>query len=334
MEKRSTTDLKEIRIATRKSPLALWQAAFVSQLCQKKGFKTKLVPIISKGDQIQDKPLYDIGGKGLFIKELEKALLEGKADLAVHSLKDMAAELSPPFELTAVLKRHSSGDVLIAKDKSSFPELSPSALISKRELKYLDSKKIATGSLRRAHLLRAYTKKIKIFPLRGNVQTRLKKLKESTWDGVILAQASLERLDLASKLIAYPLCPTWFTPSAGQGALAIEMLETHPLRERIQELQCPETRFATDLERNVLHRLGGDCHMPVGVHCQKSEKANLRIRATVLASEKVFTEIEFLTAKTKDPKELGALSLKKLEEKNLKTVLEKLAENKKKKASK
>lgn len=248
---------KPVRIATRGSTLALWQARHVAKLLQSAGAATELNVIKTTGDTIQDRFLHEIGGKGLFVKELEEALLQDRADIAVHSLKDLPVKLPKDYTLAAILPRHSFADVLILK---SGHEL----LHGEGDLTAVDFRRgpltIATSSLRRKSLL--VPAGVTCVPVRGNVDTRIKKLQEQSWDGLILAEASLDRLEL--KVPRRRLEPAWFVPCAGQGALAIETLVGSPLQKLVQPFSCPETTFCVEVERTVLAALGGDCTMPFG----------------------------------------------------------------------
>lgn len=263
---------KHLTIATRGSQLALWQAEYVSGLLRAQGFSTTLKIVSTVGDRIQDRFLHEIGGKGLFIRELEDVMAKGEADLAVHSLKDLPVKLPDGFQLTAVLKRHSPGDVLVINpngrltDLSDFTEIAPSDLAKRSGLK------IATSSLRRSGLLKGTIQSVQIEPIRGNVDTRIKKLLASEWDGIVLAEAAFERLQIKNVPFV-PMNKEWFIPSASQGALAIETLTNHSCAGQISVLGCPETTTATELEREVLRLLGGDCTMPFGAFAWYQENA-------------------------------------------------------------
>jgi hydroxymethylbilane synthase len=261
-----------IKIATRGSKLALWQAEFVRSLLKAKGYTSELIILKTKGDIVQDRFLHEIGGKGLFIKELENALVNGEADIAVHSLKDLPAKLSTPFALGAILKRHSPRDIFIFRPGFVKDELGLLGTFgSTSNLAALPACRFASSSLRRTSLLKAFAPQIKVEGLRGNVDTRIAKLNEGMWDGIILSEAAIDRLELYD-LEYKALDPKWFVPCAGQGALAIECLEDHPVKVITHDLDCSATHFAVDVEREVLHLLGGDCTMPVGVYCEADEE--------------------------------------------------------------
>jgi hydroxymethylbilane synthase len=272
-----------IRIATRQSTLALWQARYVQGLLAAQGHSSELVTMTTAGDRIQDRFLHEIGGKGLFVKELENALAEGRADIAVHSLKDMPARLPEGFRLAAVLKRHSPNDQLILhpkhKGELSSIEADPLAWLARK------GATVATASLRRSMLLHHLAPGCRTVGLRGNVDTRIRKLQESAdWDAIILASASLERLDLFSQVLSVKLCEETFVPSPAQGALAIEVHDSSPAASAVEELSDASTMDEVSLERAVLARLGGDCTMPCSVYARSCfNKGHHIVHAVVLS---------------------------------------------------
>lgn len=271
-------------LATRGSALAIWQANFIADQLKNLGQSVELNIVKTTGDQVQDRFLHEIGGKGLFIKELEEALKAGAADLAMHSLKDMPVQLPKGFRLSAILKRHAVTDVIIFK-KSLYEKLSlsPGSVLGAKEIKALGPMRIATSSLRRQALLEQLASGIKVQPIRGNVDTRLRKLEEQEWHALILAEASLDRLGL-SKTCVHRLDPAWFVPCAGQGAIAIETIDDSPHLTTIARLDCAETRRQITIERSVLQALGGDCTMPFGCLVQPDPRhpGNLHGRVVVL----------------------------------------------------
>jgi hydroxymethylbilane synthase len=273
-------------LASRGSALALWQANFVAAKVRNLGHNVEIKTWKTTGDIVQDRFLHEIGGKGLFIKELEDAMSQGAAHFAVHSLKDMPAKVPESFALAAVLKRHEPADVIIFK-RDVWPKLglTLNSVVDASTLKKLGSLTVATSSLRRQALLSADCPEIKTVPVRGNVDTRLKKLELESWDALILAEASLERLGIKD-VYAHRLDPKWFIPCAGQGALAIETLKGSSAFESISKLECPDTRRAVNIERAVLARLGGDCTMPFGclVTNDKTTPGSLVAKAIVLAN--------------------------------------------------
>ncbi len=258
--------MSSIRIATRGSKLALWQAHFVADKLKAAGHHCELNIIKTQGDKILNKPLYDIGGKSLFIKELEQALLAGEADLAVHSLKDLPAKLESGFELAAVMKRHEPFDVMIFKDElfKSLHQTSGNTFADKN-WGFLGGKTIGTSSLRREHILKTLVPTANVKSLRGNIDTRLQKLAEtSEFDAIILAEASLERLDLKKSYKFLRLDHHVFVPCAGQGAVAIECLHEHSLAPEARKLNCARTSEAVHFERSIVGALGADCKTPIG----------------------------------------------------------------------
>lgn len=245
------------RIGTRKSALALWQANWVQSelLKHHPSLSIQLVTITTKGDKILDVPLAGVGGKGLFVKEIEAALLEGQIDLAVHSMKDMPADLPQGLCIGPIPARENPADVLIAKNDTPFSHLALSA-------------RIGTSSLRRAAQLRRARPDFEIVALRGNVDTRLRKLDDPTekLDAIVLAAAGVRRLGLAHRITEY-LDETLMLPAAGQGALCIEIRQDdRVIAEKLDVLNHPPTRLAVLGERSFLHRLEGSCQVPIAAH--------------------------------------------------------------------
>jgi len=242
----------EIRIATRKSKLALWQSNYVAKklLATGKITSTSLVPISTRGDEILDKSLNKIGGKGLFIKELEVALKEGKADIAVHSMKDLPANMPLEFCIGSTLERANPADALIARNNINFDLLPPGALVG-------------TSSLRRQAQIKAMRPDIRIEPLRGNVETRLKKLANRQYDAIILARAGLERLGLKSH-ITETFTFDQMLPAACQGVVGIECLNNRrQLKAILESVQDPIAKSTTAAERSIVKVLNADCQSPV-----------------------------------------------------------------------
>jgi hydroxymethylbilane synthase len=239
-----------IRIATRESRLALWQAEHVQACLQRLGHSVELVPMTTRGDQILDRTLSKVGGKGLFVKELELALQEDRADIAVHSLKDVPMQLADEFELACVMEREDPRDALVSPRFASLDELPQGSVVG-------------TSSLRRMVLLQALRPDLKIEPLRGNLDTRLRKLDEGQYAAIVLAAAGLKRLGLAQR-IAQIFEPEQMLPSAGQGALGIETLaQRADLREALAPLAHAATWLAVSSEREVSRSMGGSCSMPL-----------------------------------------------------------------------
>jgi hydroxymethylbilane synthase len=258
-----------LRIATRKSALALWQAEHVAAELRAAhpGLRVELVPMSTRGDEILDKPLATIGGKGLFLKELEVAMLEGRADLAVHSLKDVPAELEPGFSLPAILPRADAADAFVSNDFSDLTALPLGA-------------HVGTSSLRRQAQLRAVRPDLSLLDLRGNVGTRLAKLDAGHYEAIVLACAGLERLGLAARIRSRLTAPDWL-PAPGQAAIAIEARNDQPdVLELLAVLDDADTRLAVTAERAMNHALGGSCTVPVGAWCTLTERG-LHLRGMV-----------------------------------------------------
>jgi len=241
-----------LKIGTRGSKLALWQANWVKSELEKAhpGIGIELVIIKTKGDKIQDVPLAKVGGKGLFVKEIEEALLDGRIDLAVHSMKDMPGDIPPGLCIGPVPEREIPVDVLISGNGLKLAELEKGAAIG-------------TSSLRRAAQLLHLRPDIDIVPLRGNLDTRLRKLDEGRMDAIVLAAAGVRRLGLEKRVAEY-LDPACMLPAVAQGALCIEIRESDPQTDNIVSvLNHPETRAIVLGERAFLHRLEGSCQIPV-----------------------------------------------------------------------
>ena len=248
------TTVPTILIATRESRLALWQAGHVRDLLVARfGLQVGLLGMTTLGDQILDVALSKVGGKGLFVKELEIALEEGRAHLAVHSLKDVPMELPAGFVLAAVLQREDARDALISNHFDSVAALPLGAVIG-------------TSSLRRLTQLRNLRPDLRIEPLRGNLDTRLRKLDDGGYDAIVLAAAGLKRLGLASR-IRTTFDEAQMIPAAGQGALGIEVrADATALRAQLAQLVDTRTWLAVHAERAVSRALGGSCSMPLAAH--------------------------------------------------------------------
>ena len=249
-----------LRIATRKSALALWQAEHVASLLRQAhpDLSVELVPLSTRGDEILDRSLATIGGKGLFLKELEIAMLEDRADIAVHSLKDVPAELEPGFVLSAILPRADAADAFISNDYATLTDLPNGA-------------RVGTSSLRRQAQLRALRPDLQLLDLRGNVNTRLAKLDEGHYDAIILACAGVERLGLGGRIRARLASPDWL-PAPGQGAIAVESRATDArINAYVAALIDEETRIAVEAERAMNEKLGGSCAVAIGAWCVVAE---------------------------------------------------------------
>ncbi len=241
-----------IRIATRKSALALWQAEHVADRLRQLDAVSaiELVPMSTRGDEILDRSLQKIGGKGLFIKELEVAMQQGDADIAVHSMKDVPADMPGGFCIAAVLQRANPGDALVATDSGGLVGLRPNA-------------RIGSSSLRRQAQLKALRPDLDVQPLRGNVNTRLNKLDQGEYDAIVLACAGLERLGFADR-ISEQFSFEQMLPAAGQGVVGIECLQDRgELRAILRDVEHAQTRITTLAERAVARRLEANCQSPV-----------------------------------------------------------------------
>jgi hydroxymethylbilane synthase len=258
--------LTHIVIATRESRLALWQAEHVRALLQERGHTVSLLGMTTRGDQILDRSLSKVGGKGLFVKELETALEEGRADIAVHSLKDVPMALPEGFALACVLEREDPRDALVAPRHGSLAELPQGAVVG-------------TSSLRRMVLLRAQRPDLRIEPLRGNLDTRLRKLDEGRYEAIVLAAAGLKRLGLGERIRSV-FEPDAMLPAAGQGALGIEVrADRADLLALLAPLAHRPSWLATAAERAVSRSMGGSCSMPLAAYAQWHTDGSLRIDA-------------------------------------------------------
>ena len=243
--------MARLRIGSRGSQLALWQAHHISDLLRGRGHEVELEIIKTTGDKILDVALAKVGTKGMFTKEIEEALAEGCVDLAVHSLKDLPTELSPGFEIAAITKRENSQDVFCSSKYASIDGLPRGA-------------RVGTSSLRRQAQLKALRPDLEIYPLRGNVDTRLRKLAEGEYDAIILAAAGLNRLG-RTELVKQVISKDIMCPAAGQGALGIEIRAGDRVtREVLAFLDDTEARASTTCERALLNKLGGGCQVPIG----------------------------------------------------------------------
>ncbi|MFQ2587802.1 MAG: hydroxymethylbilane synthase [Aeromonas sp. 62-46] len=246
---------RTLRIATRKSPLALWQANFVKDRLEAlhPDLQVELVPMSTQGDKILDTPLAKVGGKGLFVKELETAMLEGRADIAVHSMKDVPVEFPDGLGLHTICEREDPRDAFVSNHFNQIDELPQGAVVG-------------TSSLRRQCQLRAARPDLVIRDLRGNVNTRLAKLDAGDYDAIILAAAGLKRLEMAHRIAAF-IEPEQSLPANGQGAVGIECrLDDHELHALLAPLEHPETRIRVLTERAMNRALQGGCQVPIGAY--------------------------------------------------------------------
>jgi hydroxymethylbilane synthase len=245
---------KVIRIGTRDSQLALWQANTVKDKLEKLGYRTQLVPVKSTGDLILDKPLYEMGITGIFTKTLDVAMLTGKVDIAVHSMKDVPTALPKGIVQAAVLERASTDDILVTKGN----------------IPYTEPCTIATGSLRRKAQWLARYPHHTVVDLRGNVNTRLQKLQDSDWQGAIFAKAGLKRIEVLPEHFE---TLDWMLPAPAQGAMVVVAMENDDFcREALQNLNHPETEICTQIERDFLRTLEGGCTAPIGALAEIIDK--------------------------------------------------------------
>jgi hydroxymethylbilane synthase len=257
--------VQHFTIATRESRLALWQANHVKALLEEQGHQVTLLGMTTLGDQILDRSLSKVGGKGLFVKELEVALEDGRADLAVHSLKDVPMELPEGFALACVMEREDPRDAWVSSRYASLDALPQGAVVG-------------TSSLRRTVLLSALRPDLRIEPLRGNLDTRLRKLDEGQYDGIVLAAAGLMRLGLSER-IRCVFETSAMLPAAGQGALGIEVRSGRTdVVEALAHLVHTPSWLVVSAEREVSRAMGGSCSMPLAAHATFSG-TTLEIRA-------------------------------------------------------
>jgi hydroxymethylbilane synthase len=262
----NTNDL--LRIGSRGSKLALWQAEWVKARLEEAGHPCTIQIIKTTGDKILDVPLAKIGGKGLFTKEIEEALLDGRIDLAVHSLKDLPTELPPSLALACIPQREDPRDAMVGSPLADLPA----------------GARVGTSSLRRAAQLRALRPDLQILDIRGNVDTRLRKQQEGQYDALVMASAGLTRLGLAQHIAEY-LDPARFLPAVAQGALAIETrADDGPAWQACRELHDARAGAETSAERALLAGLGGGCQVPLGANAQV-DGAELLLSAVVVSPD-------------------------------------------------
>lgn len=280
-----------IRIGSRGSKLALWQSEYVATKLKEAypNITYEIIVIKTKGDQIQNISLQKIGDKGLFVKEIEEQLLAGKIDMAVHSMKDMPSILPESLVFSKTLKREDTRDVLILKEADSLAALKKNAIIG-------------TGSVRRAKQLKKLRDDLIIKDIRGNVDTRLRKLYDEEYDGIVMAAAGLKRMGLEDKITQY-LTYEQMVPACAQGALAIELKENQTeLLRMLNSLADTESDLCVKAERTYLQALQGNCHIPVGGYCKK-EKENYSFHAVY--SKDVDTKLAIYHESGKDPIQLA-----------------------------
>ncbi len=265
-----------LTIATRGSKLALWQAEWVKEKLEKLGHCVDLKIVTTTGDKILDKPLAEIGGKGLFIKEVEEALLKGEAQIAVHSLKDFPTVYDEKhFTLAAVPKREAIEDVFLSETFETLADLPLNAVVG-------------TSSIRRAMQIKAFRDDLIISDLRGNVDTRIKKLKSGKYDAIILAYAGVKRLNMLKEIEFYEILDTdIMIPAMSQGALGIETIKDKKIIKAVKPLNDIRTQIAVTIERDFVDELNLGCHAPIGVHARIMNDDFIKIKAVLLKDDKL-----------------------------------------------
>ncbi len=277
-----------IRIASRNSALALWQTYHIRDLLEARGHNIEIITMKTKGDVILDTPLAKIGGKGLFTKELENAMLDGRADIAVHSLKDVPTTFPDGLKLACVCSREDINDAMLSMNFKSFDELP-------------DGARVGTTSLRRRMQLLALRPDLEIISLRGNVNSRIAKLKDGEFDAIILAMAGINRLELHKEVNYVSLLNT--IAAMGQGALGIEAVDRADILEAIEFLNDEKSVIETTIERAFVHKLNGGCQAPIGVSA-RLDGDKIFVRAIlgtpdgkeILKDERVFNKAEYKEA--------------------------------------
>lgn len=277
-----------IKIASRNSALALWQTYHIRDLLEARGHSVEIITMKTKGDVILDTPLAKIGGKGLFTKELENAMLDGRADIAVHSLKDVPTTFPYGLKLACVCSREDINDAMLSMNFKSFDELPNGA-------------RVGTTSLRRRMQLLALRPDLEIISLRGNVNSRIAKLKDGEFDAIILAMAGINRLDLSKEVNYVSVLNT--IAAMGQGALGIEAVDRADILEAIEFLNNEKSVIETTIERAFVHKLNGGCQAPIGVSA-RLDGDKIFVRAIlgtpdgkeILKDERVFNKAEYKEA--------------------------------------
>ncbi len=308
--------MKKCTIATRGSQLALWQAYYIKDCLEKKypGVVVDLLKIKTKGDIILDVPLAKVGGKGLFVKEIEEALLDNTADIAIHCIKDMPMELPEGLTLTCILERETPKDALLSVHYASLEDLPQNA-------------HVGTSSLRRQAQLLALRPDLRISPLRGNVDTRLRKLMEGQYDAIVLAGAGIKRLGLTAPYVS-ALDTTNFLPAVGQGALGIECREDRKdLIEALQFLDHEDTRVCVTAERAFLAGLEGGCQVPIAGYATRNTDGSFTLKGLVAHTDGTNILSETITAPAEEAAPAGHTLATQLLEKGAAEILKALYTN-------
>ena len=281
--------MARLRIGSRGSQLALWQAHHISTLLRERGYEVELEIIKTTGDKITDVALAKVGTKGMFTKEIEEALADDRIDLAVHSLKDLPTELSPGFEIAAITRRENPRDVFCSSKYQNIEDLPRRA-------------RVGTSSLRRQAQLKAVRPDLDIYPLRGNVDTRLRKLEAGEYDAIILAAAGLNRLG-KTELVRQVISAQIMCPAAGQGALGIEIRAGDAItRQQLLFLEDAAARATTTCERALLNKLGGGCQVPIGAF---AEVRNARLHLEAIVADPDGSKLLRESRDGTDPVQLG-----------------------------
>lgn len=302
--------MKTLTIASRESRLALWQAEHIQTRLHElyPDLTVNILPMTTQGDQILDKTLSKIGGKGLFVKELETALLDGRADIAVHSAKDVPMVLPMGFTLAAICEREDARDAFVSNQYEALADLPEGAVVG-------------TASLRREAQIRARFPHLQIKPLRGNVQTRLRKLDEGEFDAIILASAGLIRLDLAHRITGF-IDVSDSLPAPGQGALAIEISAARPdLLAVLAPLNHASTAACVLAERTLSRFLGGSCQIPLGAYATEND-GMVTLQGLVASVDGLTVLKTEATAPLKEAEALGALLAEQLRVQGAQTIID------------
>jgi len=307
-----TESNETLTIATRQSPLALWQAHYVSDLltAAHPGLKIELLKMVTKGDKILDTPLAKVGGKGLFVKELEVGLLEGKADIAVHSMKDVPIEFPDGLHISTICTREDPRDAFVSNNYAHFDDLPKGA-------------KVGTSSLRRQCQIREVRPDLEILDLRGNVNTRLGKLDNGDYDAIILAAAGLKRLEMSDR-ITEALGTDISLPAVGQGAVGIECrIDDERIHKLLEPLNDPITAQRVTAERAMNLRLEGGCQVPIAGYAE-IDKGVLLLRGLVGSTDGTRIIRSEIAGKPEDADELGTVLADDLLAQGAKEILSEL----------
>ena len=295
----------KIRIGTRGSRLALYQATLVQSLLKEAGHEGEIVPIATQGDQVQDQPLVDLGGKGLFVKEIEDALLKGICDVAVHSLKDVPYYVPSGLALHTFLPREDPRDVFVGAD-------GPFETLPRKS-------RVGTGALRRAVQLKRLRPDLEIVPIRGNVETRLKKIKSERLAGAVLAYAGLKRLGLDAQITSV-FSPFEIIPAVGQGVIAVEhRKDDAAVCDILEGLNDRDTARAVLAERQFLEMVEGSCKVPMGGYCVAKDEGHHMIAFIASPDGKEFLKTEAIGD---NPRELGTAVAEELVRRGARKLLE------------